>query len=304
MNEEEKVHHSSSFNLAHVVGIMIFIFVIGIVAYPVLQPAHDGGGKKAVSLSNAKQISLAALIYSADFDEYLPLGTSWHTGRNDQLCFPAPAGCFSTWAWSIQPYMKSEGLFLDPLVPPNPRGAKGKDRFDTFHLQYGYNYANLSPFLPAKDVRNSNQRVTGISQSTASNAAQTVMVTSKWARSATPSAETWSTGFPGGMLADAAIDPPDCTGIASLCFGNWGKSGFYDRSDPAKGMLLPEHEGRFMGGVAIRLHQETVVVGLLDGHAAQKTYLALAAGTNWGPGVGASTVVVSDPKKYLWSVAK
>lgn len=306
MNQEDdevaKVH---DFNLGNIIliGTLIFIFVLLAIAF---LPYPNGGGhdgKGAVSVSHTKQMSLAAAMYAADYDGYLPLGTAWHTGK-DQLCFPAPAGCFSTWAWEVQAYLKTSGLFNDPTTERNPRRADGQDRFDTLFTQYGYNYAFLSPYRRAKSSDSSNQRVIGVSLTAATNAANTVMVASKWTRVNTPMVGFWGTGIPGGMLADAGLEPPVCSNLKQLCLSNWGKNEFFDQANPANGILLTNREGRFTGGVAGRAKGDQAIVGFLDGHSKKLTYVALARGTNWTPTIEASAVVVTDSKEYLWNVVK
>lgn len=197
--QDDKAAKGYEFNLGNTILITTFIFIFALVALPLLpypNGTHDGKG--AVSLSNTKQMSLAATMYASDYDGYLPLGTAWHTGK-DQLCFPPPAGCFSTWAWTVQAYMKSSGLFNDPTTARNPRLAEGQDRFDTLYTQYGYNYAFLSPCILGKSSEVSNQRVVGVSLSTATQAANTVMVASKWGLVSPP---TWTdSGAPGSREA-------------------------------------------------------------------------------------------------------
>lgn len=292
------------FYLRHVIGITI---ITGVLLYVILlvtrKPLHYNQAAY-LSMQSLKRVALAAFMYSDDHDDYMPLGTSWHNGKSDQLCLPAPISCFSTWAWSVQPYDHFSYIFEDQTAKHNPMRSVGADRYNTFHLQYGYNYVAMSPFMPSNDAHNANQQVTAVSQHRFADPARTILMTSKWARSEAPSAGIWGTGFPGGMLADAAVDPPVCTPLPQMCFGNWGQQGFFDQRDPSKGLLLIDIEGRLAGGVAARSEDEKSIVVFADGHAALMSHQELAQGTNWKPNIYSRSVVITNPKDYLWSVEK
>lgn len=292
---------SNSFTLAHLVIIICLLVFGAMIAYPILSRPTYGSGP-SLGMMSSKQINLAAIMYANDYDTSMPLGTSWHTGK-DQLCLPVPVGCFSTWAWSIQAYMKTPGLFADASATPNPKRMLGQDRFDTWETQFGYNYTFLSPYIPVADPANSNQHVIGVSHVSATAPAQRVMVASKWARSNLKTLDMWGTGFPGGMLLDAAVDPPVCAPLPQMCVTNWGDGGFFDRTNPKYGMLLDPVEGRYTGGVAFRTATQAVV-GFLDGHSKKLTERALAVGTNYAPGIPAASVVVTSSSSYLWSLKK
>lgn len=259
----------------------------------------------AISLSNTKQQSLAAIMYAADFDDYLPLGTIWHTGK-DQLCFPAPAGCFSTWAWSIQPYMKSSGLFNDPTVHRDRASwvvrkqeddeEEIQDRWNTLTPDYGYNYNFLSPCVEEKGVR----MLRAVSQNEGADRGNTVMMASKWTTEDDKSPYYWGTGFPGGMMMSAGVESLKSSSIHPK---GWGIGGFFDHSDYRLGLSIPETEGRYAGGLAARAVGK-VVVGFVDGHSKKLSFSELAAGTNWKPGVRAQDVVVTDSKSYYWNLSK
>lgn len=135
--------------------------------------------RTAVSLSNSKQQSMATALYSADYNDYLPLGTAWLAGKNAQLCLPAPVGCFSTWGWAIQAYMKSSELFVDPMLRRKRRPGAELDRLSPFYSHYGYNYAYLSPFTTKDGF---SQHVTAISRAQAADPENTILSASKWAR--------------------------------------------------------------------------------------------------------------------------
>jgi prepilin-type N-terminal cleavage/methylation domain-containing protein len=279
-----------AFTLIELLVVIAIIAILAAILFPVFAQAK-AAAKGAASISNAKQETLAVLMYSGDSDDVLPLGTAWNTGH-DQLCYGAGA-CFAVWSWSVQPYMKNTGLFHDPLATPNPARPTAQDNFDSYYIQYGFNYTWLSP------TSGSPQRFTGQSATAAAAPADTVMIGSKWANNENTSGFDWGTGFPPdeGMLAAAAIDVPDCWHIPQWCLDSWGEPSFFADT------LLNKNEvaGAFTGGNSER-SSGSMVIGWLDGHTKKMKPGALAAGTNWTPTTANSAVVVQDPTKYLWDL--
>lgn len=272
-----------------------FCIIFGGVLWWIYRPKPVLEGIHRVSLSGVKQQSLAAIMYAADFDDHLPLGTAWHTGK-DQLCFPKPVGCFATWAWSIQPYMKSSGLFSDPDAPAPERREVGQDNYDTLESDYGYNYNFLSPYS-TKDGRS---YITSVDQTSATAPEFSVMTISKWHEASARSPYYWGTALPGGMLLSAGVESPKSSSSHPL---GWGRGGFFDQDNPLAGLSLAPAEGRYTGGVAFRT-KELAVVGFLDGHVKKQTAEQLAVGTNWRADISAADVVVTNSKSYLWNVDK
>lgn len=266
-----------------------------LVLLPMLPVSHPFS-RTAASLTYAKHETLAAIMYAADYDDYLPLGTAWHTGK-DQMCFPMPVGCFTTWAWSISPYATSATLILDATAPPPMDHGKSQVAYDTFIPSFGYNYNYLSP---AKDDRG-RQKLLAISQVAATSPAQTVMLASKWTAADDKSPYCWATAFPGGMVISAGIESPRSS---STHPDGWGTGGFFDQGDYNRGLPVPVREGRYTGGVAFRNRDGTTTVGYLDGHSRKRSAADLAIGTNWKPGIAAKEVVVTDSTRYLWNVTK
>lgn len=84
------------------IEILIVIAIIGILAailFPVFARARENA-RRASCQSNLKQIGLGLLQYTQDYDERLP--------RNDS------GADLGTWIDTLQPYLKSEQIFLCP----------------------------------------------------------------------------------------------------------------------------------------------------------------------------------------------
>lgn len=283
----------------HVVVITGLILLAAVFLFPIFAHAKLGGGPSP-GYSEMKRQVLAVIMYSSDYNDELPVGTAWNTGK-DQLCYPAPVGCFSTWAWSVSPYIKSIKAFEDP----NLKGIEPEQRpqWATYFCDFGYNYVHLSPYIISRTPSGERIEVHPVKQTSAWSPAQTVMITSKWSSRLHAEKYTWANSFPGGMVADAAAEPPVCSDLPQLCLTNWGLGGFFDQADLSKGMFVDVTEGRYTGGVAFRAASQAIV-GFLDGHSSKLPRQRLAAGTNWTPTILAKDMRVTKPTAYLWSVTK
>lgn len=282
----------------HILAISGLVVGGVVLTVPMFATAHLSLRGGAVSLSNAKQQALAAILYSDDNGTMLPLGTAWNTGK-DQLCYPQPVGCFSTWAWATRAYAKEQDFYRDDSVRARNRGPESL-RWDTFYSDFGYNYVHLSPYRLRSDGR---VAVSSVSVEHLTAPANTVMIASKWSPALVKSRVNWANAFPGGMVMDAAVEPPVCAPLPQLCLTGWGRNGFFDQSQASKGLYLDEQEGRYTGGVA-RRHYNQAFVAFADGHGKKLTAAALAAGTNWRASIEAKDVLLTSPRNYLWSATK
>jgi prepilin-type N-terminal cleavage/methylation domain-containing protein len=273
-----------AFTLIELLVVIAIIAILAAILFPVFAQAK-AAAKASASLSNAKQQSLGVIMYCADYDDMLPIATTWNTG-SDQLTYGAGLA-FSTWAWVCQPYIKNSSLFMDPLATPNPVRTPQRN-FDTYYIQYGYNYTWLSP-----DYGASPGSQTSTSQTSFANVADTVMLTSKWANAENKSGFNWGTTFPGGALAAAVSDAPDCYHIQQWCLAGWGANGFYEST-----LKLTPVAGARTGGNSTRA-ANNVVVAWLDGHVKKSSPGALAAGTNWTP-TAPEGITMTDVTKYVW----
>ena len=129
---------SKAFTLIELLVVIAIIAILAAILFPVFAQAK-AAAKATAGLSNVKQLGLAVVMYENDVDDYLPLGTSWNTG-NDPICFSGGL-CFSTWAQTTAPYVKSVNLLSDPA------GTLNQDYFSlplnavaTFSPSFGYNY--------------------------------------------------------------------------------------------------------------------------------------------------------------------
>jgi prepilin-type N-terminal cleavage/methylation domain-containing protein/prepilin-type processing-associated H-X9-DG protein len=302
-----------AFTLIELLVVIAIIAILAAILFPVFAQAK-AAAKAASSISNAKQTGLAALLYSGDFDDTNVITASWGDPSAPVTYGGIP---YQPWSWLVQPYMKNIDIIQDPQAPAGEvwtfsflinAAATGK----TLEPQYGYNHAYLSPANYTTRATTGLSTYQTTSQTQAVDVANTVMFANKFSTSEDNRAMSTVWGFFPYRMGDAGpttgviIDPPKCIGELFLgpkevlCFGNWGRAGFY-----ADSLSLENNEqaGAFTGGMSIR-HGRQAVILWLDGHASKKSAGALAVGTNWTPAIVDGNMQITDRSKYLWSMDK
>jgi len=149
--------HRSGFTLIELLVVIAIIAILAAILFPVFAQAREKA-RQTSCLSNTKQVALATLMYSQDYDELLPLGTTqgengqWFWNFNLAVPFdwrpdvavgdPRLTAAANHWGNSTQPYMKNYGLWACPSgIPTSVTSAANEAgaRKPFAHVSYAYN---------------------------------------------------------------------------------------------------------------------------------------------------------------------
>src|SRR5438105_4798607 len=106
----------SAFTLIELLVVIAIIAILAAILFPVFAQAKEAA-KKAVDISNFKQVVLGTVMYTSDYDDVYPL-LRW--GRATWGCNNAPSGaavdCLEVHngANSCDPYMKNRDVWHSP----------------------------------------------------------------------------------------------------------------------------------------------------------------------------------------------
>jgi prepilin-type N-terminal cleavage/methylation domain-containing protein len=277
-----------AFTLIELLVVIAIIAILAAILFPVFAQAK-AAAKAAASLSNVKEEGLAVVMYAGDYDDRVPMATSWNTG-SDPLTFGAGMA-FSTWGYVCNPYMKNGDILQDPLGPATVTNWNSRVLTLTSFPGYAYNYVWLAPYGPESPSKQKPISMTG-----AADPSQTIMLVNRGSKG---DGDGFFWGFfPGETpLLNTTVEVPDCYSIPQWCADNWGVGGF--ASGVTAGNIAG---GANTGGVATRLPGLGATVVWLDGHSTKSQVSRLAAGTNWTMTIQPSAVRTIDLSRYLWDI--
>ncbi|MEO7717510.1 MAG: DUF1559 domain-containing protein [Capsulimonas sp.] len=109
-----RTHHTklTAFTLIELLVVIAVISIMAAILFPVFAKAREKG-RQTACVSNEKQLGIAILAYTQDYDEMLPPRTPFYEEYS--------------WKYEIAPYVKSTEIFK---CPSNP--SKGKEDYNTF----------------------------------------------------------------------------------------------------------------------------------------------------------------------------
>jgi len=284
-----------AFTLIELLVVIAIIAILAAILFPVFAQAKQAA-KKSASISNAKQVTLAGIMYGADFDDVTPVYISW--SPNGAPSFVGGQG-LQPWSWLVQPYMKNTQILQDPQAAPGlPWPAVwGATIPNALAPQYGLNYSFLSYPTGLPNDPTFNPR----SFTAVANPAETVFMGAKWSTAEWAFSATtivWY-GSPRGLVVNYGIDAVDCYTVPQWCFSNWG-------SGDGNAAFVLGNNNKEAAGVRTGYNSlrggNQAVTSFLDGHVKAMSPGQLGAGTNWTRDTAAGSIVVNDLTRYLWDI--
>jgi len=131
-----------AFTLIELLVVIAIIAILAAILFPVFAQAKEAA-KKTQSLSNLKEIDLAWLMYTGDYDDTCMRVRTDGVGKSYYFWGSFDGTVLREEEGLLFPYTKSKGIQSDPSFDNRLRTALG-------FTGYGYNYAYLSPsdYLP------------------------------------------------------------------------------------------------------------------------------------------------------------
>jgi prepilin-type N-terminal cleavage/methylation domain-containing protein len=271
------------FTLIELLVVIAIIAILAAILFPVFAQAKEAA-KKSTDLSQVKQQTLAAMMYSGDQDDV--------SVRHHSLAGDNHGDMY--WTRAVMPYMKTWELFRSPVDRPNPFGiwTPGSPYYwdanwQNWGLGYGMNvdYLNNAGGM-CENWDDATAFGPPISLTSVASPADTVFSTDK--KNVGTDADGWYTGA--AVFAPATVASDDaCT------YGNagWGSDSFGDSLN-----FAPPHDTG-TGMTAVHWNKGTMV-GFVDGHTKYMMPGALAAGTTWAKGKTNAEILIVDRSKYIW----
>ncbi|BDI31039.1 hypothetical protein CCAX7_30900 [Capsulimonas corticalis] len=239
---------------------------------------------------------MGIMQYTQDNDEKVPAGQYCARGAQSVFCDESP-GSIRTWVDAVQPYTKNLDITHCPDNPKNPYGLDyppNAQYITPFVLpSYGYNQTYLNP-APAD--------CTGLAEDDAPWGFPISIAAIEAPAATVLFADVKIIGDDvGNYYASYPVDAPasggPSTNVCAYSNGGWGAGTYADDT------TIPGNSADGTGDFSIR-HTQGGNVAFCDGHSKWYTPGRLAVGTNWGPKVPNSSVVVTDLSQYLWSLKK
>jgi len=307
-----------AFTLIELLVVIAIIAILAAILFPVFAQAKLAA-KRASSLSNVKQLTLAEIIYQNDYDDQFVLSTtnvcnSGCPSSNPYFCVSNLSTPAPNWPITIAPYLKSLGIMVDPGTgdPQNIWSAPGVPgtlaqannntlppnalAFQNSNADYGMNYEFLSPIFFHETSQLGNGTLNchtategGFARSSTSAVApsNTVMFTTSQSFATTWSIalayQTPSSAFANAPGTDFALLPSQdrVEFVGLYCFGGGPNSATYKKADGFCGWEGADAKGVTTADVRTLNPYQGANVGWVDGHAKYATAGGLAAGTDF-----------------------
>lgn len=246
------------FTLIELLVVIAIIAILAAILFPVFGRARENARRSSCQ-SNLKQIGLAIMQYTQDYDELYPSAV-----QNDW---------FLTWAKTVQPYAKSTQVFMCPSDPDAGKGAPDSANpwqgvaisyaANAYHGYPGptYSYTQLGPMGAFGEA--------GLSLSKITRPTESILVAEKWssdiakiAGSSPPVGPFNASGFGGNGMIGGGL--------------SWNYTGTVIPGTNGSGTAY----GTSINGAVSAGHLDTANFLFVDGHVKALKPLATNPNTN------------------------
>jgi len=132
--------NNQGFTLIELLVVISIISLLAAILFPVFARARENA-RRTSCMSNLKQIGLAMMQYTQDYDEHLPSAVASFPTAQPYPSLPSSSG--STWLWwtIIYPYIKNTQVFVCPSSGATWLGGyyPYKGTYGNWYAPYGYN---------------------------------------------------------------------------------------------------------------------------------------------------------------------
>jgi prepilin-type N-terminal cleavage/methylation domain-containing protein/prepilin-type processing-associated H-X9-DG protein len=291
----------SAFTLIELLVVIAIIALVAAILFPVFAQARKAA-RGAASLSNERQIALAILMYTQDYDETFPLDQMWGVKPGwcfGEACDEGSVDVVQFWSLAVTPYIRAYSLFQDPLAGSGLPSYAPDDSGWTMATQYGYNYQGLSPIPPDADLSVVPWRRAPTTLAAIRRPSEMVLLSEI---ATTSECHDSQVTFGDGALTTLTLaEAPVCTEYPDgpVCLLGWVADGWPAFLNEVADAQIGEEGGLYTGGVAFR-KAGLGNFAFADGHVRFLTPIQAAAGTNWYKGITFDELKITDRDKYLW----